>query len=269
MPAIPTRAAIAAALVCLLLPTPPATAEEICRGYGPQTPRDIGQVRGTNPVRFALAPPPEAMNLCNIHAHAQAEHAGPDFSLALAGGGTAQGFRCNETAQLSAVEVMAPLHHPETFHGVRPGDTLEVHWVYTSCDVDPGEGLGACLSDSCANPQLRVEMQVFLLVNDLGERDFRDYDHAGQRSPSGLHQPKALPRDTGVPIQFAGSTTGPKYDQTTCSPMQVTWSVRPECTRLDINSLHAWAAEGNRFNETHAHGVRQLVTAPELLSPIQ
>jgi hypothetical protein len=41
------------------------------------------------------------------------------------------------------------------------------------------------------------------------------------------------------------------------------------CAKLDINSLHKWAEEGNVFNESKSHGVRQLVTAPELLSPIQ
>jgi hypothetical protein len=48
----------------------------------------------------------------------------------------------------------------------------------------------------------------------------------------------------------------------------VTWSVRPECAKLDIGSLHKWASDGNVFKENHSHGVRQLVTAPELLSPI-
>lgn len=85
----------------------------------------------------------------------------------------------------------------------------------------------------------------------------------------GLHQPLSLPGGTGTPVVFTGSTTGPKYTQSTCSPLQVSWSVRPTCAKLDISSLHAWAEKGNVFNETHSHGVRQLVTAPELLSPIE
>ena len=78
-----------------------------------------------------------------------------------------------------------------------------------------------------------------------------------------------IPSDTGEPVLFRGSTTGPSYDQSTCSPAQVTWSVRPQCARLDVNSLHRWAEAGNVFEETKSHGVRQLVTAPELLSPIE
>ena len=49
---------------------------------------------------------------------------------------------------------------------------------------------------------------------------------------------------------------------------EVTWSVRPDCAKLDINSLHAWASGGNVFEEDYAHGVRPLVTEPELLAPI-
>jgi hypothetical protein len=48
----------------------------------------------------------------------------------------------------------------------------------------------------------------------------------------------------------------------------VTWSVRPSCARIDIGSVHAWCAD-NVFNENHAHGVRQLVTAPERLARIE
>ena len=44
--------------------------------------------------------------------------------------------------------------------------------------------------------------------------------------------------------------------------------MRPDCAKLDINSLHAWASGGNVFEEDYAHGVRPLVTEPELLVPI-
>ncbi len=148
-----------------------------------------------------------------------------------------------------------------------PGDTIEVHWVYSSCDVTPGPGLGSCLSPACANPTLRVESQVFLVVNDPYALDFMAFAHGGHQS-EGRPQPRSLPLDTGTPVVFAGSTTGPKYDQATCSPLQVTWSVRPRCARVDITSIYEWALEGNVFEEDHSHGVRALVTAPELLSPI-
>ena len=250
------------ALGCL-----PAGAAELCRGFGPQTPRDIASPAGTNPVRFPTAPAAAAMHLCNIHTHTNAEHKGPGFSI-FAGPTEHGGFRCNETAGLTEAELADPSGGHGAYHGVKPGDTIEVHWVFTSCDVEPGEGLGACLSEACANPVLRVESQVFLVVNDPAALDFADFAYGG-RAAGGRHQPKALPEGTGAPVEFLGSTTGPKFSESVCSPLQVTWSVRPRCARLDIASLHAWAEAGNVFNETHSHGVRQLVTAEALLAPIE
>lgn len=143
-----------------------------------------------------------------------------------------------------------------------------MHWVHTSCDIEPGEGLGSCLSETCTDPLLRVETQVFLVVNDRKAHNFMKYAYAGN-IVDGKHQPKSLPSNTGTPVVFRGSTTGPSYNQTdTCSLFKVTWSVRPRCQKLDMASLHEWAESGNVFNETKSHGVRQLVTKPELISPI-
>jgi len=207
------------------------------------------------------------MNLCNIHTHTNAEHKGPGFSV-FAGDGEHGGYKCNETDSLTAAELEDPAHGHGAFHGIKPGDTIEVHWVHSSCAVEPGKGLGSCLSDACANPQLRVETQVFLVVNDPKALDFGSFAYGGN-VVSGLHQAKSLPTGTGEPVVFTGSTTGPKYSQSVCSPLQVTWSVRPSCAKVDVGSLYAWAEKGNVFEENHSHGVRQLVTAPELLSPIE
>lgn len=205
------------------------------------------------------------MNLCNIHFHTNAEHKGPGFSVS-AGAGEHGGFKCNETPGLAKAELEDPSHGHGACHGVRPGDTIEVHWVHSSCDVTPGEGLGSCLSEQCANPQLRVETQVFLVVNDPSALDFASFAYGGHMA-GGLHQAKALPSGTGNPVVFLGSTTGPKYSEAKCSPFQVTWSVRPACAKIDVGSLHKWC-EGNAFEENHAHGVRQLVASPQLLAPI-
>lgn len=260
------RLLIAAALAATFPLGLHAEAQEICRGFGPQTPRDIASNAGSNPRMWTPAPASTALNLCNIHTHTNAEHKGPGFSV-FVDSSDHGGYRCNETAELTPAELEDPAHGHGSFHGVKPGDTIEVHWVYSSCDVQPGEGLGSCLSEQCANPTLRVESQVFLVVNDPAALDFANFAYAGNMA-NGLHQPRALPTGTGAPVVFLGSTTGPKYTEATCSPLQVTWSVRPQCARLDISSLYKWAEEGNVFKEDHSHGVRQLVTAPELLSPI-
>lgn len=240
------------------------TQADLCLDMGPQTPRDIASKTGLNTVTFPMAPAPGEMNLCNIHTHTNAEHKAPGYSI-FVGDGVNGGYACNGTPELTEAE-LTPLEG--AYKGVKPGDTIEVHWVHTSCDATPGEGLGACVPEGCSDPLLRVEAQSFLVVNDPDAPSFMDYAYQNTMR-DGLHQAKALPAGTGEPVVFRGSTTGPSYDQSTCSPAQVTWSVRPQCMKVDIRSLHSWASRGNVFNETESHGVRQLVTAPELLAPIE
>jgi len=238
-----------------------------CEGFGPQTPRDIDNLTGTNKRIFEIAPPANELNLCNIHFHNNAEHKAKDFSVYAGEGdhGHGGGYQCGMSQSLSAAELKAP--KGDVCNGLKPGDTIEVHWVHTSCDVKPGKGLGSCVSSACANPDLRVETQVFTVVNDSKAMNFNDLTYDGNMS-NGLHQAKALPMNTGNPVEFLGSTTGPKYTEQSCSPYQVTWAVRPHCAKVDINSLAKWC-KGNTFKEDHAHGVRKLVTNPKLLSNIQ
>ena len=242
-----------------------ATSGDLCLTMGPQTPRDISSTVGLNTTMFDMAPRSTSMNLCNIHTHTNAEHKGPGFEVFVNDSDNG-GYACNGTGDLTAAE-RAP-YADNDYKGANPGDTIEVHWVHTSCETTPGEGLGACVPESCENPTLRVETQVFLVVNDRSAADFMDYAYQGNRL-NFKHQPKSLPTGTGTPVQFLGSTTGPSYTQSVCSPAQVTWSVRPQCQKLDVASLDAWAESGNVFKETKSHGVRQLVTAPELLSEIK
>lgn len=245
-----------------------AATENLCTDLGPQTPRDISNSLGLNPVMFQMAPSASELNLCNIHTHTNAEHKGPGFSVFVNNSDNG-GYACNDASSLTEAELLDPAAGNGAYKGVKPGDTIEVHWVHTSCDITPGQGLGSCLSEECTDPLLRVEAQVFLVVNDpINALDFTELAYGGN-TVDGKHQAKMIPSDTGVPIVFRGSTTGPSYDQSTCSPLNVTWSVRPECARVDIGSLHRWAEEGNVFEETKSHGVRQLVTAPELLSSIK
>ena len=121
---------------------------------------------------FSLAPETDNLNLCNIHFHTNAEHKAVGFAV-FAGPGKHGGYKCNETPSLTAAELSEPQVRAGC-HGVRPGDTIEVHWVHSSCDIVPGKGLGACLSTKCGNPQLRVEAQTFLVVNDPSAGSFLD-----------------------------------------------------------------------------------------------
>jgi len=239
---------------------------DTCSGFGPQTPRDIDNVVGENTQLFSLAPSSKKMNLCNIHFHNNAEHKAKAFSIYAGAGehGYGGGYQCKISQSLSKRELSQP--KKSACKGLISGDTIEVHWVHTSCDIEPGKGLGSCLSETCANPDLRVETQVFTLVNDSSAINFSELSYDGVKV-NNFHQVKSLPTNTGTPVEFLGSTTGPKYNAQQCSPMQVTWSVRPECAKLDINTLGSWC-EGNIFEEDHAHGVRELVVDPKLLSKI-
>ena len=234
-----------------------------CEGYGPQTPRDIDKVAGENKRIFTVASKYTDLNLCNIHFHTNAEHKAKDFSI-FAGEGEYGGYQCNMSKSLTKAELAEPAKN--ACKGIKPGDTIEVHWVHSSCDVKPGEGLGSCLSASCANPDLRVETQVFTVVNDPSANNFNDYSNS-DKPVNGYYQAKSLPSKTGKPVQFMGSTTGPKYSEQQCSPLQVAWSVRPKCAKVDINSLSKWC-ESNAFKEDHPHGVRKLVVNTKLLSKI-
>ena len=50
------------------------------KGFGPQAPRDIGSLVGTNSRVIGLAPSCAQMNLCNIRFHKNAEHKGGEFT---------------------------------------------------------------------------------------------------------------------------------------------------------------------------------------------
>ena len=149
--------------------------------------------------------------------------------------------------------------------GLNAGDTIEVHYVYSSAQVTPGATLGACLNESITNPQLRVESQVMVLVNDAKAADFGKLTQIDVRN--GYQQAINLPNNSGKPVQYAGSTTGPSYNEKG-SPFQVSWSVRPKVLKVNAQSVGEWC-KGNVFKEDHAHGVRNLVTDPALLSKIK
>ena len=148
---------------------------------------------------------------------------------------------------------------------LKPGDTIEVHYVHSSAKVKPGPGLGSCVSPSINNPQLRVETIVAVLVNDSAAADFQDLNAI--KWLNGFYQATGLPEDLGEPVTYAGSTTGPSYNEQG-SPFQVTWNVRPRVLKVDITSVDCWLKD-NPFEETAAHGVRNLVQNQKLLSLIR
>lgn len=238
------------------------------KGFGPQSPRDIEAPEGHNLRVFGQAPAVGEMTLCDIHFHENAEHKGGMFTT-FAGNGDGRGYGTGfkydgalTEAELASVDhVIGGSEHGDLI----PGDTIEIHFVYSTAQATLGNGLGTCLSDATGNPQLRVEAVVAVLVNDPNASSFSEMAHI--ENINGLNQVPNLPNNLGTPVVYAGSTTGPGYNEK-ASPFQVTWSVRPEVVKLDINTVAAWLAD-NPFDENHAHGVRNLVVNPDLLSVIR
>lgn len=234
-------------------------------GFGPQSPRDIDTIEGDNTLDFTDAPSYKEMNLCNIHFHENAEHKGGEFTK-YAGNGDGHGYNSGYeyTGTLSDAE-LAPVAHKVCAkeHGdLEPGDTIEVHYVYSTAKVKPGPTLGSCLSKAVNNPQLRVEAQVYVVTNDKDALDFKTLTAHGVKN--GFHQALNIPDNTGTPVRYDGSTTGPGYNEKG-SPFQVTWSVRPKVLKVNIDTVGEWC-KGNVFKEDHGHGVRNLVINPALLS---
>lgn len=240
------------------------------KGFGPQSPRDIDAKAGNNKIIFNSAPAYTDMNLCNIHFHKNAEHKGGEFTIYAGNGdghGNQSGYRY-DTSGLSAAELSSTGHAIcSGDHGsLSAGDTIEVHYVHSAADITPGPTLASCLAkDVINNPQLRVETQVYVLVNDKHALDFGKLTKVGKAN--GHYQALGIPANTGTAIQYEGSTTGPGYNEAG-SPFQVTWNVRPQVAKVNIDTVGKWC-KGNEFNEDHAHGVRNLVMNKDLLSVIK
>jgi hypothetical protein len=223
-----------------------------CIGAGPQAPRDVDKLAGTNSVVFNVAPAIDDMNMCNIHFHRNAEHKAAAFSTFVEDGSNS-GWACQEPAAGRLEKEHVEYNGCE---GIAEGDTIEVHWVYTTCDTEAegvspmGGGLNACMTTSCSNPQLRVVAQVFVLQKN-GELKFAE-------SPVSYNDPTVV---------YKGSTTGTTYSNSHCSPFQVTWDVKTTCSTLDIDDFSKWCND-NKYKEKHAHGVRELVTSEALLGKI-
>ncbi len=226
--------------------------ENQCIGAGPQSPRDIDNRAGSNAVIFKEAPSIKDMNRCNIHFHRNAEHKAAAYSTFVEDGDHS-GWACQEPATGRLSEKHAEYNGCE---GIMEGDTIEVHWVYTTCDINTpgveplGGGLKACLTTMCPNPQLKVVAQVFVLQKN-GKLKFSESPISHSDST----------------VVYTGSTTGPSWNNNHCSPLEVTWDVKKTCDTLDIDAFSNWCSN-NKYKEQHAHGVRKLVTSEALLSKI-
>ena len=243
----------------------------------PQSPRDIDSVVGTNANGATIAPKASELNLCDIHFHKSAEHKGGEFTT-YAGNGNEEGYgtgwKYNKASELNASELASYnfQHSEQSEHNpLYPGDTIEVHYVYSnSKDAHLGNGLGTCLNSDKTEPSaLRVESEVYVLVNDVNAYDFTKINKVtSKENNASYYVATSIPNfETNNSVEYKGSTTGPGYDEKP-SPYHVTWNVRKHVEKVNIATVDKWL-ESNDFNETHAHGVRNLVINPVLISEIK
>lgn len=234
-----STAVVVCSVVCTLAGCASTGTETVC---GPQSPRDLSVAGGTNHIRVpgdGTLPP----RLCNVHFHRPAEHAGIAACPAVAAGSA-------ETEGVCGGGGAEP---------VRPGDVVEVHWVYTSCPPypEPLPGLENCACDAPPELVLMAIGQVYVV--DDGD---------GGGGAGGELPPPPLDGLT----RYGGSTTGPKYsgggpnDPRGCSPLRVQWAMSRQCLPLALSTLGAWC-ESNEWGEDHADDIRPVIRRESWLSP--
>ncbi len=248
------------------------------QSVGPQSPRDINRKGGENKTAFSVAKSWGDMQLCNAHFHKNAEHRGAGFMKVAA----TSGHHCSADVPLPYRTPVAHAPNGVCGNSVKPGDTIEMHFVFTSCnDAKPGPTLGACSTKACSNPSLRVEARVFVLVNNrarAGSAVVENVSKFGSLFGSNKALPPVVVPAARRAVQYQGSTTNTGFDnRSTCSPDHVTWHVDQACHLLDIHSLEQWCngnnpfreKDGNELKPIEGHGARALVTNPKLLSAIK
>lgn len=97
--------------------------ENQCIGAGPQAPRDIDKLTGSNLATFSEAPAFDDMNMCNIHFHWNAEHKAAAYSTYVEAG-SHSGWACQEPATGRITKEHVEYNGCE---GIAEGDTIEVH----------------------------------------------------------------------------------------------------------------------------------------------
>ncbi len=111
------------------------------KGFGPQSPRDLRYAEGNNGIVFENAAPHTEMNLCNIHFHENAEHAGGEFTKFAGNGdgaGSGTGFLYSGDLTRSEERAISPTVCAGKYGDLQSGDTIEIHYVHSSAQVKRG-----------------------------------------------------------------------------------------------------------------------------------
>ena len=127
---------------------------------------------------------------------------------------------------------------------VKVGYTYEFHWVYSTAgpktEVLSG-GLGGVFARDL-NPSVVVRGQVCRIVNYEGQ-DYKMFNTTWREPVSDS-------------MLYIGSTTGTSYDNTECSPYEVTWHVDRECCILSAQNMDRMCHDLLTFGENMENDVK-------------
>jgi len=231
----------------------------LCTDAEAQSPRDVtpgsfGAKSGRNipPLNYDVI---NDLVQVNTHFHYGAEHysegqydqVNAGSGEYMPGTGEQPGWFCdNEKLGVTTQELT-----PFTFQycdGVEVGNTYEIHWVYSSGGSTIADGLGGAFART-NNADVIVASRSFVVVND-GGNNVEDLLHT--------------PGFESAPTTYYGSTTGASFDNTVCSPYQVTWAVDPMCNLISASSFDTMCRDMKEqyqmTADTAAHGSRTLVS---------
>jgi len=206
----------------------------LCEDAEPQAPRDLstGATGLREPKAHVMTmEQSNQLYVTNVHFHLGAEHKSDFYNIPNASDAYDQGrsedkirpgFMCDTSSFTSDQLKEYTFQHCED---VEVGRTYEVHYVSSSAGTKDGglkDGLGvAAAGRGLANPMIVVKAMVYLVVDD-----------------EAFYQDDLLSNfDTDGALMYAGSTTGPSYNNEVCSPYTITWHVSPKCTTVSASAF--------------------------------
>ena len=253
--------AVVRAIVAVVSATAARANEEFvaCRDAREQAPIDVSATAAMGAMasetwKRAMVNDVRGMVLVNVHFHVPAEHRSEgEYSTREV---SETGFSCDEdaTPRTDGEASSDAFAHCEN---VALGDTVELHWVYSTGGergAEISDGLGSAFATQ-RNPLIVVRAQVFRVTNG-GDGA---YDDDAKSLLSGWNA--SIVTDA---LQYIGSTTGSKYDSIDkCSPYAVTWHVDRKCHDISARKIDEMCGEMKRTysmtEDIRAHESRELV----------
>jgi len=254
----------------------------LCSISGPQAPRDLTTSGSNNDGSFVedgkmypKAPllsreQMKNLSLVNVHFHLGAEHKADAYQgidlmdlWKSDSNETRPGYVCQKPDE---PDIPYEFKHCK---GVKEGYTYEVQFVHSSAgystekidhsdppELDDGLG-GAAHGYGALNPTIGVEAQVFHIHSSAPKRG------DGANLVKGFLDSDSNPEERKEVWAYLGSTAGPSFNNTVCSPYQVSWHVDLLCHKIHPADFDDMCKEmKDRYgldDDLSPHGSRELV----------